>query len=40
MVDDDSYPNPYLEIGEYKIEFNRAKISNNSIIADVKITKK
>tara|TARA_R110002167_G_scaffold327002_2_gene533093 strand:+ start:72 stop:725 length:654 start_codon:yes stop_codon:yes gene_type:complete len=40
MVDNDSYPNPYLEIGEYKIEFSRAKMNNNNIIADVKITKK
>ena len=40
MVDDDSYPNSYIEIGEYKIEFSRAKINNNNIITDAKITKK
>ena len=40
MVDDDSYPNPYIEIGEYKIEFSRAKINNNNIITDATISKK
>ena len=40
MVDDDSYPNPYIEIKGYKIEFSRAKMNNNNIIADVKIIKK
>ncbi len=40
MVDNDSYPNPYIEIGGYKIEFSRAKINNNNIITDAKITKK
>ena len=40
MVDDDSYPNTYIEIGEYKIEFSRAKINNNNIITDATISKK
>lgn len=40
MVDDDSYPSPYIQIEGYKIEFSRAKINNNNIIADVRISKK
>ena len=40
MLDSDSYPNVYLEVGEYKIEFSRAKMNNNHIITDAKITKK
>ena len=39
MVDNDSYPNPYIEIEGYKIEFSRAKMNNNNIVADVKIIK-
>ncbi len=40
MVDNNSYPNPYIEIEGYKIEFSRAKINNSNIITDAKITKK
>jgi len=40
MVDDYSYPNPYIEIGGYEIQFSRAKMNGDNIIADVKITKK
>ena len=40
MVDDDSYPNPYLEINGYRLEFSRAKLENNPITVDVKIQKK
>tara|TARA_R110002096_G_scaffold150352_3_gene312250 strand:- start:2408 stop:3064 length:657 start_codon:yes stop_codon:yes gene_type:complete len=40
MVDSEDYPNPYVEIGDYRIEFSRAKMNNNNIITDAKITKK
>jgi methionyl-tRNA formyltransferase len=40
MVDDNSYPNPYLDINGYRLEFSRAKLENEKIITDVKITKK
>lgn len=39
MVDHESYPNAYIDIGNYRIEFSRAKITNNNIITDAKITK-
>tara|TARA_R110001583_G_scaffold11926_15_gene53276 strand:+ start:1094 stop:1747 length:654 start_codon:yes stop_codon:yes gene_type:complete len=40
MVDSEDYPNAYIEIGDYKIEFSRSKMNNNNIITDAKITKK
>lgn len=40
MLDAENYPQTYLEIGEYILEFSRAKLENKTIIADVKITKK
>lgn len=40
MLDSDEYPQTYIEIGEYILEFSRAKLKNKTIIADVKITKK
>tara|TARA_R100001509_G_scaffold129728_1_gene83083 strand:+ start:1035 stop:1703 length:669 start_codon:yes stop_codon:yes gene_type:complete len=40
MVDDIYYPNAYLDIGEYRLEFSRAKLNNKEILADVKIRKK
>tara|TARA_B100000963_G_C22577579_1_gene649237 strand:- start:118 stop:780 length:663 start_codon:yes stop_codon:yes gene_type:complete len=40
MVDNSSYPNPYIDISGFRLEFSRAKINDNNIIADVKITKK
>ena len=39
MVDSIDYPNPYLNTQGFKFEFSRAKLDNNSIIADVRITK-
>lgn len=39
MLDADDYPEPYLEIGNYKLSFNRAKFDGDSILADVKIRK-
>jgi len=40
MVDDKSYPNAYLDINGFRLEFSRAKLENNEIITDVKIRKK
>lgn len=40
MLDAENYPQTYLEIGEYILEFSRAKLENKTVIADVKITKK
>lgn len=40
MVDDINYPNSYLEINGFRLEFSRAKLTNNEIITDVRIKKK
>ena len=40
MVDGINYPNAYLDIGEYRLEFNRAKLNHKEVLADVKIKKK
>lgn len=41
MLDADGYPNAFLEIENFKLEFSRATIKNNkTIFADVRITKK
>ena len=40
MGDDINYPNAYLDIGDYRLEFSRAKLGYEEIIADVKIRKK
>ena len=41
MVDDVNYPNAYLDVGEYRLEFSRAKLNHkNEVLADVKISKK
>ena len=40
MLDAENYPQTYLEIGEYILEFSRAKLEDKTVIADVKITKK
>jgi methionyl-tRNA formyltransferase len=41
MLDCDGYPNAFLEINGFRLEFTRATLKgNHSIIADVKITKK
>lgn len=39
MVDGEEYPNPYIIIGDYKLEFSRAKLENQIITSDVKISK-
>jgi methionyl-tRNA formyltransferase len=41
MLDCEGYPNAYIEVDEFRFEFTRASLKgNNSIIADVRITKK
>lgn len=41
MLDAEGYPHAYLETNHFKIEFTRASLkANQSIIADVRITKK
>lgn len=41
MLDAEGYPNAFLEIGNFKLEFSRANYkSTNSILADVRISKK
>lgn len=37
MLDGEGYSKAYIEFGEYKIEFSRASLKNDHIIADVKI---
>jgi methionyl-tRNA formyltransferase len=38
MLDIDGYPNAYIKLGKYKIEFSRPSLKTGSILADVKIT--
>ena len=38
MLDADGYPNAFLKIGKYKLEFNRATKRVDHVFADVKIT--
>jgi methionyl-tRNA formyltransferase len=41
MLDAEGYPNAFVEIGKFRLEFRRASLkSDNSIIADVRISKK
>lgn len=40
MLDDESYPNPYLDIGNFRLEFSRAKLKSHEIITDVSIKRK
>jgi methionyl-tRNA formyltransferase len=37
MLDSDDYPTAYLNVGDYKLEFSRAKFNGKEIISDVKI---
>ena len=37
MLDDDSYPNPYINYGNFIIEFDKAKIVKNKILCKTKI---
>ena len=41
MLDGDGYENAYVELGNYRLTFNRSKLNyNKSIISDVKIKRK
>lgn len=40
MLDDDGYPSAFLETAHFKLEFRRASLKQNSVIADVKISKR
>ena len=39
MLDDETYPSPYLNVGGFKLEFNRSHFNGEKIHADVIITK-
>ena len=39
MLDGDTYPNAFLDIGNFRLEFSRSKIDNDIILSDVKIRK-
>lgn len=39
MLDYSEYHNPYIKIGNFKLEFDRAKFDGKTILSDVKITK-
>ncbi|AOR22915.1 methionyl-tRNA formyltransferase [Clostridium taeniosporum] len=37
MLDGEGYPKAFIRFGKYKLEFSRASLKNNKIIADVEI---
>ena len=39
MLDNKDYPNPFVKIGNYKLEFSRAQNNGDSILSDVIIKK-
>ena len=39
MLDSEEYPNPFIKIGNYKLEFNRATFNGEKIHSDVIIRK-
>ena len=39
MVDGAGYPLSYMEINGFKLEFSRAKLEDEEILADVRIKK-
>ena len=39
MMDDDEYPCSYIVIGDYTLEFSRAKLKDNGLLSDVFIYK-
>lgn len=39
MLDADGYPKAFLDVGPFKLEFCRASLKTNYVIADVKISK-
>jgi methionyl-tRNA formyltransferase len=38
MLDADGYPNAFLNMGDFKIEFSRASLKSGEVIADVRIS--
>ena len=40
MLDADGYPKAFLETEHFRLEFNRASLQTDSVVADVRITKK
>lgn len=40
MLDGEGYPKAYVDIGKYRLEFNRAALHTECIIADVKIERR
>ena len=40
MVDNDFYPNAHIIFNNFKLEFSRARLQKEEILADVRITKK
>ena len=39
MLDGDTYPNAFLDIGNFRLEFSRSKIDNDKVLSDVIIRK-
>jgi methionyl-tRNA formyltransferase len=39
MLDEETYPNPFINIGNYKLSFSRASYNGKKILADVVIEK-
>jgi methionyl-tRNA formyltransferase len=37
MLDGEGYPKAYIQFGKYKLEFSRASLKHDSIIADIRI---
>jgi hypothetical protein len=35
MLDGDGYPNAFLEVGNFRLEFFRSKINDGNILSDV-----
>lgn len=40
MVDSKYYPDPYIEIGNFRLQFNRGQYDGETVLCDVKISKK
>ena len=40
MFDADTYPKAFMELGNTRLEFSRAQMRHDGIVAEVKITKK
>ena len=39
MLDADGYPAAFLQVGQFRLEFSRASLKGESLLADVRITK-